>query len=794
MTLVVCRVVNEQVALVYAMRNLREVEVSKEKNQSQTFGSQDILPLSLISPFVTIARKKEKFQEHLEDSAGSQDLFQSPQKKRFPEEQELSSEGLFADLSQNTLAEIERVMKNGNPPPTKNSTGTEANPFIEVVPPPAAKISAFQTAAGKPVKQASEASVQRSNLLLEQEDSHSQKENHLPPSPLFSSFKSASGKSIAAVKPESFQKALQVCKTEDAKPRIPLAPLKVLPSIAKPISICDPTPSLRKKTTNFIAHPKPTLNDRPPVTKLNQVSLPSTVLFPLDSLPSLERRCQFFLSLLNSIQSGNRLEREESEFSSFPSFSQFKIAFLSMLQQKSLLEKPPSADWIKNHLFFIRWKMESAWLASETFAYTARDVERELLLRLQIERREGKRSLLQRISEFDESPAVRMILIVVEIIPEDFATGSSMSLVLSDGWYKLKARIDEPMKWLVLRGKIRCGAKLHICCAQLEGSSGNVAAAKPILEAFDRNFFRLSTNSVRRARDDLPLGKSKSQTPFATGLRSVYTDGGVIPCLDVVVDRVYPLSYLNNGVVVSCSEFDAIQRRLTAQLELSSNSLVEGFLSKHGILNGAQIPTHLQLEIEKERFSLIDSFPKATSLLRFRITDFDSTKQFLSESTSAIFTYWRPSESLCQLIKEGSRLLIFSARASSKFQGSLNISNCKFTTIISAFISPDYRNRFVEKRKFFRDFSEIPLGSECDIHCSITPAASTQSSYSMEKPSLCFELRDFNGNIGSIRLPRSQRISSSIVKLKNIFFNFFDSTASLFVFTFNDFSELLVNV
>jgi hypothetical protein len=42
-----------------------------------------------------------------------------------------------------------------------------------------------------------------------------------------------------------------------------------------------------------------------------------------------------------------------------------------------------------------------------------------------------------------------------------------MEVDLSDGWYIMKATLDEPLKAFVKQGKISIGDKLHICCAKV---------------------------------------------------------------------------------------------------------------------------------------------------------------------------------------------------------------------------------------------------------------------------------------------------------------------------------------
>ena len=62
-----------------------------------------------------------------------------------------------------------------------------------------------------------------------------------------------------------------------------------------------------------------------------------------------------------------------------------------------------------------------------------------------------------------------MVLCVHQILRFDDAGEESASLVLqlTDGWYKIRAELDAPLRRAVERRKIRIGHKLAIACAKV---------------------------------------------------------------------------------------------------------------------------------------------------------------------------------------------------------------------------------------------------------------------------------------------------------------------------------------
>nr|XP_054598633.1 breast cancer type 2 susceptibility protein [Nothobranchius furzeri] len=119
---------------------------------------------------------------------------------------------------------------------------------------------------------------------------------------------------------------------------------------------------------------------------------------------------------------------------------------------------------------------------------------------------------------------------------------------LTDGWYAIKAQLDEPLTAMLHKGLLTVGGKLIIHGAQLVGSQD---ACSP-LEAPDSLMIKIFANSSRRARWDAKLGFHRDPRPFLLPLSSLYGSGGPVGCADIVILRSYPIQWMERkagGVV-----------------------------------------------------------------------------------------------------------------------------------------------------------------------------------------------------------------------------------------------------
>ena len=61
-----------------------------------------------------------------------------------------------------------------------------------------------------------------------------------------------------------------------------------------------------------------------------------------------------------------------------------------------------------------------------------------------------------------------------------------------------------------------------------------------IAQAPDSVMLELSANSTRRAHWDAKLGLQSDRRAFPVPIYSLFPDGGMVGCIDVVINRIYP--------------------------------------------------------------------------------------------------------------------------------------------------------------------------------------------------------------------------------------------------------------
>ncbi|KAM8852937.1 breast cancer type 2 susceptibility protein [Synchiropus picturatus] len=226
-----------------------------------------------------------------------------------------------------------------------------------------------------------------------------------------------------------------------------------------------------------------------------------------------------------------------------------------------------SQEWVFNHYRWVVWKLASL---ERSFPHTMcsccltpEQVLLQLKYRYDVEVDNSRRPALRRIMEKDDTSAKTLVLCVCGVVsrghsptkqrvsevkaPQD---GSRYAVVwLTDGWYSIKAQLDEPLTAMLHKGRLAVGGKLIINGAQMLGSH---EACSP-LEAPESLMLKISANSVRPARWDTKLGFYKDPRPFTLPLASLFHNGGPVGCVDVVVLRIYPTQWMertNGGSVV----------------------------------------------------------------------------------------------------------------------------------------------------------------------------------------------------------------------------------------------------
>ncbi|CAG4978394.1 unnamed protein product [Colias eurytheme] len=217
--------------------------------------------------------------------------------------------------------------------------------------------------------------------------------------------------------------------------------------------------------------------------------------------------------------------------------------------------------WIENHLKLIIWKLISYEIR---FAHcfervcTVKNVLEQLKYRYDRELYNVQRPALRKILERDDVASKSMVLCVVGVYVDGVYVSSvtsltdTIELLLTDGWYCLKASIDKYISKLVYDGKISVGMKLFIHGAELVNCEQGVAP----WEDTSSVRLKISGNSTRRARWDARLGYH-GNAAMLSHLSTVRPEGGKVSKLRVFVTRVYPMLYIEkfeDGSTVTRSE------------------------------------------------------------------------------------------------------------------------------------------------------------------------------------------------------------------------------------------------
>uniref|UniRef100_A0A8C6CQS7 BRCA2 DNA repair associated n=1 Tax=Moschus moschiferus TaxID=68415 RepID=A0A8C6CQS7_MOSMO len=247
-----------------------------------------------------------------------------------------------------------------------------------------------------------------------------------------------------------------------------------------------------------------------------------------------------------------------------------------------------SRVWVYNHYRWIIWKLAAMEFAfPKEFANRCLNPERVLLqlkYRYDVEIDRSKRSAIKKIMERDDTAAKTLVLCVSEIIslstdisePSSSKTSSvdttKVAVVqLTDGWYAIKAQVDPPLSALLKNGRLTVGQKIIIHGAELVGSPD---ACTP-LEAPESLMLKISANSTRPACWYAKLGFCPNPRPLPLPLSSLFSDGGNVGCVDIIVLRAYPIQWMektSTGLYIFRNEREE-EKEATKYAEAQQNKL-----------------------------------------------------------------------------------------------------------------------------------------------------------------------------------------------------------------------------
>ncbi|XP_074535553.1 breast cancer type 2 susceptibility protein isoform X2 [Halichoeres trimaculatus] len=222
-----------------------------------------------------------------------------------------------------------------------------------------------------------------------------------------------------------------------------------------------------------------------------------------------------------------------------------------------------SEEWVYNHYRWIVWKQASMERSFPdtmgSVCLTPEQVLLQLKYRYDVEVDNSRRPALRRIMEKDDTAAKTLVLCVCGVFSRgqsskrqsfadtktpqggDARVETTCAVVwLTDGWYSIKAQLDEPLTAMLHKGRFAVGVKLITHGAQLVGSQD---ACSP-LEAPESLMLKICANSTRIARWDVKLGFHRDPRPFLLPVSSLYSNGGPVGCVDIIILRSYPIQWM----------------------------------------------------------------------------------------------------------------------------------------------------------------------------------------------------------------------------------------------------------
>ncbi|GAA5875508.1 hypothetical protein JCM8547_001685 [Rhodosporidiobolus lusitaniae] len=243
----------------------------------------------------------------------------------------------------------------------------------------------------------------------------------------------------------------------------------------------------------------------------------------------------------------------------FPDGRTFHEAFSalqSLVVERVAAEKDlVTLPWVKNHWSLIVWKLASYVRSRPDLLgewWTFERVMEQLRYRYEREINLAQRSCIKRIQEQDSPASLPMILCVSQIrwdeaLDDSFAAAGDgeapmtiVGLELTDGWYRIRSNVDQTLKSACERGKIVVGSKIAVIGAKLDSTRNE---GTDVLQALSRSTLVISGNSTSLAPWHSTLGFRPE--PVISSLDRLTSAGGVVPLVDVTVERAFPCGYVD---------------------------------------------------------------------------------------------------------------------------------------------------------------------------------------------------------------------------------------------------------
>ncbi|KZT42716.1 hypothetical protein SISSUDRAFT_1125563 [Sistotremastrum suecicum HHB10207 ss-3] len=225
--------------------------------------------------------------------------------------------------------------------------------------------------------------------------------------------------------------------------------------------------------------------------------------------------------------------------------------------------------WVDNGWGLILWKLAALALlepykeVTRSRRWCREEVQRQFEYRHRKELDGAFRPPLRLIAAQDATSAMPLILCISDMIWAEERVADDGTLVerhpefeISDGWYRLRASVDEPMARAARRGFLRIGMKIGCSGARFDNERKE---PMEILDAYSSCRLILSGNSTHLVPWHSKLGFQRG--PFISSLRSLTPDGGLVAVAVLTVVKAYPIGYID------VNQADTSQARPRAQAE-----------------------------------------------------------------------------------------------------------------------------------------------------------------------------------------------------------------------------------
>ncbi|KAF9321102.1 Breast cancer 2, early onset [Podila horticola] len=397
---------------------------------------------------------------------------------------------------------------------------------------------------------------------------------------------------------------------------------------------------------------------------------------------------------------------------------------------RGLLDRGASAEllsetWVSNHYGLIVWKLACycrSW-PDQFFldkSFTPATVLNQLCYRYEREINRAERPALRKIVEGDEPASRHMVLCIASID----RNATPPSVTVTDGWYVIPAVLDVHLHKAIQRGRLAVGTKFHVCQALLHGAeNGGVA----ILEQPDAISITLHVNNTRLARWDEKMGFQRAPIQWTIRIRNILPDGGIVPGLDVVVLRKYPVVFmekLENGTKIRRSgrEEARAQDAHRSKMEKRHQEIVEEVekelmprLGQEEMLDRSEMEQEISMRISEMVAQMQRDVQAMFSIRVGNCHDDDSNRQ------EALITFWKVD---MPDLQEGQRVRLTSLKATKpsrdpgfedmmQLNGTRNTISCPTPTMEpDSLLLTAYKPREITA---CADIQQLHIGAEIDL-------------------------------------------------------------------------------